>query len=68
MGILSAHFINNEDDRIISKRSISVVPRVGDELRFGGRDAEVYYKVILVVFVYDEPIDRVNIGCELADQ
>jgi len=62
---LSAHFINAEDDNIIMKRNISVVPRVDDEMRFGGRGNEKYYRVSKVVFVYDEPVDRVNIGCEL---
>lgn len=56
------HFIDNNDDRLITKQDVSVVPRAGDELRFAG---EKYYKVMLVVFIYDEGMERVNIGCEL---
>jgi hypothetical protein len=63
--VMKAHFINNEDDKVISKILIDHVPRVGDEARFGGAGHEKYYKVTLVVFVYDEMHDRVNIGCDL---
>ena len=54
-----AHFIDNKDDKIISRRGISSVPRVGDTLRF---NREIYYRVCLVVYVYDENVERVNIG------
>ncbi len=60
-----AHFINNADDILICKVSVNQVPRVNDEVRFGGKGSEKYYRVSLVVFVYDEDQDRVNIGCEL---
>jgi len=63
--MIKAHFIDNKDDSVINKISIGVVPRVGDELRFGGAGKERYYKVMLVVFVYDEPQERVNLGCDL---
>ncbi len=63
--MIKVHFIDNKDDRVIKRTDVSVVPRVGDELRFGGRGNEKYYKVILVVFVYDEDVERVNVGCEL---
>lgn len=61
----SAHFIH-EERGMVARRYIDFVPRVGDELRFEG---EKYYKVTLVVWVYDEPENpsqRVNIG--LVDQ
>ena len=57
-----AHFIDDKDDKIIFRKSIQSVPRVGDTLRFTG---DIYYRVFLVVYVYDEEVDRVNIGCEL---
>lgn len=64
-GKIKAHFIDNHDDRVLSRRSVSAVPRVGDELRFSDANGEKYYLVIKVVFVYDEEIERVNIGCVL---
>ncbi len=60
--MIKAHFIDNENDRIISKRDVGFVPRVGDELRF---NVGIFYTVMLVVFVYDEGLERVNIGCDL---
>ena len=57
-----AHFIDDKDDSIIFRKSIQSVPRVGDTLRFTG---DIYYRVFLVVYVYDEEVERVNIGCEL---
>jgi hypothetical protein len=60
--MIKAHFIDIANDNMIHKLEVSVVPRLGDELRFKG---ETYYKVMLVVFVYDEGKERVNIGCDL---
>jgi len=59
---IRAHFIEDDDDKIISIKDITIVPRVDDELRF---QEEVCYRVYLIVFVYDEGIERVNIGCTL---
>ena len=62
------HFIDNADDKLITKEYVCHVPRTGDEIRFGGQGNEKYYKVILVVWAYDEkgnPFDRVNVGVEL---
>lgn len=45
-----------------SRVTIEQVPRVGDELRLGEHS---YYKVVAVVWVFDEPnspYQRVNIG------
>jgi len=61
--MIYAHFIDNHNDKIIKKRQISSVPRQGDEIRLGGEGKEKYYQVIKVVYVYDEPINRVNIRC-----
>ena len=63
---MKAHFINNADNTMITKLLIDHVPRVNDELRFGGAGNEKFYTVTLVVFIYDEGLDRVNIGCDLA--
>jgi len=60
--MIRIHFIDNKDDRVILKQDVTAVPRIGDELRFSG---DKYYKVMLVVFVYDEGMQRVNIGCKL---
>lgn len=64
---IEAHFIEEGADTIYLRKLISVVPRVGDEIRTGGEGSEVIHKVTRVVFVYDEPVisyDRVNIGIE----
>lgn len=59
------HFINESDNLIISKELAGAVPRVRDEVRFGGKDNEQIFTVTRVVWVYDEPdnpYQRVNIG------
>lgn len=56
-----AHFIE-EEGGLFARRLVTTVPRVGDELRFTG---DRYFKVTLVVWVYDEPdcsYERVNVG------
>ena len=61
------HIINDNNDKIIGKPLVLAVPRIGDEIRLGGEGAERYYKVILVVWIYDElesPFERVNIGVD----
>ena len=68
---IQIHLIDNKDDRLISKQLVCHAPRLGDEIRVGGAGNENYYKVILVVWVYDEPecpFDRVNIGVESTEQ
>lgn len=56
-----AHFIEVETGKMIAQLYIGSVPRVGEECRFRG---EKYYRVDVVVHVYDEevPVNRVNIG------
>jgi len=60
------HVINMEDNRILLKPVCACVPSVGDEIRTGGEDHEKFYKVVSVVWVFDEycPQKRVNIGVE----
>jgi len=62
------HFIDNETDKIISKRMLSAIPRVGDIVRFAaGGKGIAFYRVIEVCFIYDEPDcphERVNVGLE----
>jgi hypothetical protein len=61
-GEICIHFI--EDNLVFKKYSYNV-PRVGDEIRVGGDGDERYFKVDIVVWVYDEPLtpyERVNIG------
>jgi len=63
------HIINEDDNHILGKCLVSAVPRAGDELRLGGKGREQYYKVIRIVWVYDEPdnpFERANIGVELS--
>lgn len=58
---VKAHFID-EVDGLFSKEHLTHIPRVGDELRWAG---PAYYRVTLVVWVFDEPdcpMQRVNIG------
>ena len=58
------HIIDVDTDVEINRRIVSHVPRVGDEIRLGGRENEKYYKITIVVWVYDEDssFERVNIG------
>lgn len=53
------HFVEEVDMVVYARQNISVVPRVGDELRF--RENK-FFRVTRVVFIYDEDRDRVNIG------
>jgi len=60
-----AHFINR--NVLYNKKVIRFVPRLGDELRFSGGQHGAIFKVIKVVWVYDEPNHintRVNISME----
>jgi len=62
---IQIHFIDNKTNQIILRKLSSHAPRLGDEIRFGGKGNEKFYKVIHVVWAYDEdncPVDRVNIG------
>ena len=58
------HIIDVDTDVELTRRIVSHVPRVGDEIRLGGRENEKYYKITIVVWVYDEDssFERVNIG------
>lgn len=58
------HFINHTDNQIVCKQYVSHVPREGETIRIG-RVMEHFYRVVNVVWVYDEegaPFQRVNIG------
>lgn len=59
MSDIQIHIIDIESGTIISRRSASSVPRVGDEVRLPG---DKYFKVTIVVWCYDEPMERANIG------
>ena len=65
-GNIYLHII--EDDKrnqVLIKILVSVVPRVGDDIRTGGEGNEKFYTVTHVVWVYDEydsPYERVNVG------
>lgn len=57
---IKAHFIH-ADRGLLYKLQIEFAPRVGDELRFA---EERYFKVVRLVWVYDEPeaeFSRLNI-------
>ena len=59
------HIIDDKTDNVINRVRVSAIPRCGDIVRLGGEGNEKFYKVILVVWVYDEPenpLERVNIG------
>lgn len=62
------HFIDSESDKVISKRLLSAIPRVGDTTRFAvGEKGIAFYRIIEVCFIYDEPDfphERVNVGLE----
>lgn len=62
------YFIDNESDKVISKRLLSAIPNVGNTTRFSvGEKGISFYRVIEVCFVYDEPdcpYERVNVGLE----
>ena len=67
MGNIRIHFIRCSDAVVILKMNASHVPRTDDEIRLGGEGSEKYYRVIRVVWAYDEPecpFDRVNIGVD----
>jgi hypothetical protein len=56
------HFIAGKNGELIATRQAINVPRVGDQVRLPGNK---FYKVDMVVWVYDEPeslYHRVNIG------
>lgn len=59
-----AHILHVDRGIMLARKTLSFVPRVGDEIRLA---EDKYYKVTLVVWVYDEPdrpYQRVNIGVE----
>lgn len=58
------HIIDTVKDVEITRRIVFHIPRVGDEIRLGGKNSEKYYQVVHVVWAYDEdsPFERVNIG------
>lgn len=68
MSNMYIHFIDNFDGKVVKKGLQSVVPRVGDTVRLSiKQDDIVFYKVIEVCFVFDEPLcpyERVNVGLE----
>ena len=62
---IQIHFIDDKTDKIVLRQLACHVPRIADEIRFGGVGNERFYKVIRIVWVYDEKEwsgDRVNIG------
>ena len=68
-GKIFVHFIEECNDCILSKRLLSRVPRVGDELRLGWEGNEQYYKITRVTWVYHGPgnlFERVDIGIVLS--
>jgi hypothetical protein len=61
---VKAHIIHEGTGQILAKPLLSVVPRIGEEIRFAG---ERYYTVTVVCWVFDEPecpLQRVNIGAK----
>jgi hypothetical protein len=67
MSNILIHIIDNSDDQVMIKKMVSAVPREGDEVRLLWKGHVHYFKVMLVVWVYDEPgcpFDRVNIDVE----
>lgn len=64
---VSCRFIHVEKG-LLFRNTLHHVPRVGDEVRFA---ENVYYKVLTVVWVYDEdesPYERANIGITEAEE
>lgn len=65
--MLKLHIIEIATEKMLAKPTVPHCPRVGDEIRLSGPR---YYKVDLVVWVFDEPENphqRVNIGASKAD-
>ena len=62
-GKIHCHIIDYATGMVIGKPLLSSVPRVGDEIR---TNLDTYLVVKLVVWVLDEPVERVNIGVEKA--
>ena len=60
----SMHLI--EGDTILNRLPVSTIPRVGEEVRLGGKGEERFYRVTRVVHAFDEfsVYDRVNVGLE----
>ena len=58
------HIIDADKDVEIVRRIVCFIPRVGDEIRLGGKGKEKYYKVTMIVWAYDEDsvFERVNVG------
>ncbi len=59
---VQAHFFDENEGKVIFKKILFQVPRVGDEIRIF--DAKIY-QVTKVVWIYDEtdfPLGRVNLG------
>ena len=62
-GKILCHIIDDKTDTVIGKPLLSSIPRVGDEIR---TNRDTYWVVKLVVWVLDEPVERMNIGVEKA--
>lgn len=59
------HIIDEDANTMLTKRKMAGVPRVDDELRWGGEGHERYYRVIRVVWCLDEDHvagQRINIA------
>lgn len=60
--VAKVHFLNTGDGKLIFKKYMRAIPRLGDELRLG---VDVYVRVELVVWCLDETepgVERVNLG------
>jgi hypothetical protein len=58
------HFIDEKTDKVLWKEFSNYAPRIGETVRFGGFGNEKYFKIIEVVWCYDEegPYERLNVG------
>lgn len=59
---VKAHIIHDVSGKMLAKPILSVVPRIGEDIRFAD---EKYYTVKIVCWILDEPecpLQRVNIG------
>ena len=60
-----AHVMREDNGEMLTKSKMSGAPRVGEEIRMGGKDYERYYRVARVIWWLDEDHvngQRVNIG------
>lgn len=55
---IHVHFMAN--DKLIARRDLEAVPRCGDECRFTFGKPK-FYKVVHVVWCFDEGRDRANV-------